>query len=433
MTDRFETAIIGNGVSGTLLAIRLARLGRTGVALIGPQPPGRGLAYETPDAEHLLNVAAGRMSLFPEDPQNFVRWLAEASGLEPPPGPGDFVPRSLYGDYVQARLAEAGGTRTVSAEITGLDREGAGFRLTHAGGSFFARQVVLALGNFPPRWPGAFAAHADDPRLLGNPWDVAREAALPADARILLLGTGLTMVDVALTLLGSGHGQPITALSRHGLLPQPHLVQRQPAPVISLADLPADPRGLLIWLRRNTRGQEDWRPYIDALRPVTQSLWSRWDEAARAAFCRHLRAFWDVHRHRLAPKVALRLTAEQQAGRLGVRAGRVTVVTAAADGIRVATSDGWQGEFDAIVNCTGPAADPRQGTSPLLTHMLAQGLVEGHPFGLLTDADGAVTVGGQARPGLFALGPLCRPALWEITAVPDIRTQVAALAARLTA
>ncbi|MFD2261329.1 FAD/NAD(P)-binding protein [Lacibacterium aquatile] len=435
MNDKYDLAIVGGGLSGSTLALHLKRRGWRGrLAIVEPGALGLGLAYSTRDPDHLLNVYAGRMGVYADAPGDFADWMA---ARDLPWGPSDFVPRALYGEYVAARLTEAGGIDHRQARAEDLFPEGGGYRLKLSDGSeLLAGKVVLALGNFRPRWPGVLAAIESDPRLIADPWDRMRQADLPQGARVLLVGTGLTMIDVALTLAGSGHTAPMLAVSRHGLLPQPHLPIRAAAPPVQFADLPASPLGILRWLRAKAREGGDWGPWVDALRPVTQALWRSWSGAERARFLRHAKTYWEVHRHRLAPPVVERLRGERANGWLHLMAGRVASVDASGPTLKVEIDQRGGGqrrvEVDAIVNCTGPCSDPRRAEDPFLDKLLTQGLVQPDAFGLLTDEAGALMAAdGKAVEGLYALGPLTKPALWEITAVPDIRTQASQLATLL--
>lgn len=435
MNDKYDLVIVGGGLSGAALSLHLKRLGWSGrLAIVEPGVLGQGLAYSTRDPDHLLNVYAGRMGVYADAPADFADWMA---ARDLPWGVSDFVPRSLYGDYLAARLAEAGTIDHWQTRAEGVTQIEGGYRIALADGRMLeAAGLVLALGNFAPRWPRVLAEHAGDSRFIGNPWDGDRQASLPGDARVLLVGTGLTMIDVALTLAGSGHTAPMLAVSRHGLLPNGHLPVRAAAPPVQFADLPASPLGILRWLRAKAREGGDWRPWVDALRPVTQALWRSWSTAERGRFLRHAKTYWEVHRHRLAPPVVERLRGERANGWLRLQAGRVASVDTSGPTLKVEIDMRGGGtrkvEVDAIVNCTGPCGDPRVAGNRLIDGLIADGLVQADNFGLLTDETGAILApDGKLVDGLYAVGPLVKPALWEITAVPDIRAQAALLATRI--
>jgi uncharacterized NAD(P)/FAD-binding protein YdhS len=302
------------------------------------------------------------------------------------------------------------------------------------GRSFEVDAVVIAAGNLSPASPPE-AGLGDLPADLyaADPWAVDALADLPPTAPVLLLGTGLTMVDIAIALDAAGHRGRITALSRRGLAPRAHS-GRPPAPPAARRVVAAP----LSWRLKQFRRRADeigWHEAMDELRPHIQSVWRDAGVDERGRFLRHLRPWWDVHRHRMAPAVAGWLERQTLSGRLHLAAGRILSADAEATGARVSwrprrqTRDETSG-FARIINCTGPRADVSKTSDPLLRGLFDSGLVRGDVFGLGLDvqSDGRViAANGRAEAPIFAVGPITRGAFWEITAVPDIRSQVAGL------
>lgn len=437
-----RVAIVGAGFSGTLQAINLLRHDGPDAVLIERGPtPGKGLAYGAAHPSHLLNVRAANMSAFPDDPGHLVRWL-EARGQAD--AAAAFVPRVTYGEYLSELLdlARAGAGRRLTVmrgEVRRLD-EGDDVTLHMADGTTVrADAAVLAVGNLPPHDPpGLLPDQLPADGYKGDPWAPDVPSGLGPDDTVLVIGTGLTMVDVALMLDAQGFGGRIVALSRRGLLPRRHAAGKP-------ASDPLDQRPLTVAsdLVRDVRRRSaatGWRAAVDELRPFTQAMWAHATEAERARFLRHLRPWWDVHRHRLAPAVADRLDALQRSGRLTVLAGK----TLAFDPIDGGISVTWRPRgaeasehmvVSRVVNCTGPQGDLSRTTEPLLAGLAARGTLRADAARLGIDVDGtARVIGTDGRPNdrLFALGPMTRGAFWEIVAVPDIRTQTWALARRLS-
>lgn len=439
-------AVVGAGFSGVMTALHLLRQASpVKVVLVERRSPiGLGAAYATDDPAHRLNVRAGNMSAWPDRPGDFVDWLAEHDlGV----GPGGFATRGDYGRYLQSLLtamaegpAAAGRLLITPDEITAIAPSGRGWALTCGmGRKIAADAVVLALGNPPPCPPSPIdAAFASSDAYVADPWRWDIDALPPGDGPILLLGTGLTMVDAALSLARVAPSRPLIALSRRGLTPREH----QGAPPSPLPDPPPatlSPTAALAWLRA-AAGRYGWRTAIDAARPATQALWRGWSLQQRSAFLRHARAFWDVHRHRLSPQVASQLTAMRDDGRLRILAGKLDQVGLLADGGAAVT---WRprGEIGTrrletalVVNCTGPSTDVERSTEPLIAALANQGLVRADPLRLGLDIDvghRALDAEGRAHPTLFAVGPVTRGALWEINAVPDIRLQAAEVSAEV--
>ncbi|HEX7832989.1 MAG TPA: FAD/NAD(P)-binding protein [Thermoanaerobaculia bacterium] len=410
---KFDVAIIGAGASGTLTAVQAARAGLNVGLIDAGARAARGLAYGTPYGAHLLNVPAARMSAFPDDPDHFLRWLR---GRLPDAHGGTFAPRALYGDYLASLLIAAEVTR-VGGSAVGLT-DGWTVHL-HDGRTVNARSVVLALGNLPPNDPLDLGGNTP-PEYIRDPWAPGASLGLDHDAPVLLIGTGLTALDIAIALRHDGHRGTIYALSRNGRLPQPH-APVTPRPLESVPF--TTPHEGLRWMRK----QEDWRAAIDSLRPHTSAIWRSWTLAQRGSFLRHMRNLWDVHRHRYAPEMDVHLT---------VLRGRIVSME---EGLIVrfrptGKDDVRELRVARAINCTGPACDYTRIDLPLVEQMRRAGWLtpDALRLGIETDVDGRlISHDGVVVPGLFTLGPLRRPALWESTAIPEIRAQAAALASKL--
>lgn len=442
-----HVVVIGGGLSGALAALhilaepdgpKVTLVERTGVF-------GLGAAYATRSPEHLLNTRAGNMSAFPDRPDDFLHWLMERSD-DQAIGRMSFMPRMTYGAYVQDLLEDAAARagvrlRRVADEAASVERGGAGWTVALAGGErLVADAVVLALGNLPPADPPVKDRSVlADARYVAEAWRADLVGRIGQHETVLLMGTGLTMVDVAVALDAAGHRGRMTALSRRGLLPRPHV--EAPPKKHAPPALPGTLSGSLRALRRLSDGDVDWRTVFDGLRPVTRELWRAMPVKARARFLRHLRPWYDVHRHRLAPEVAARVQAMQDGGHLVISAGRVDEVRRGGGGFEIDWRPRGGDAFetlraDWVVNCVGPQADIRRAGDPLLDGMLGDGLVTPDPLslGLAVDAESRpLDRDGAVRDDFIAIGPLTRSAFWEATAVPDIRVQAAEAMARLLA
>ncbi|WP_203073999.1 FAD/NAD(P)-binding protein [Falsiroseomonas ponticola] len=444
-------AVIGAGFSGTLVTLHLLRRCPPGTRVVLLERNRRfacGQAYATDNANHLLNVPAARMSAFRDRPDDFLQWLRGREG-EDAPGPQSFVSRGLYGDYIRhllnAELGRGGGALALErADVLALDPQDGELRLTlDRGRCLRASMAILAVGNFPPEPPpGLDAASRAAPWYRADPWAADALAGLDPDAPVLLVGTGLTTVDLVVSLLDAGHRGPIHALSRRGLLPRIHVPGAPASPPST--SLPTDLLALLRLVRREAarRAQEGlpWQPLVDSLRPFTQDLWQTLPAAEKARFLRHLRPWWDVHRHRMAGPVAARIAAARASGQLSIHAGRIRATEEAADGsVTLAfrrRSDGATQALAAarVINCAGPGCDYDRISDPLVRHLLATGLGRPDPFRLGLDVTPANALRGRdgaMSRQVFAVGPVTKGAFWEMTAVPDIRRQCETLAEHL--
>lgn len=442
--------VIGGGFSGTMTAVNLARLGvrplRVCVVNSG-RPAGRGVAYGTRRAEHLLNVAARNMSAFPDHPNHFLDWLRSRSEYADLPDVvlrEAFVPRRVYGDYLRAVAltfsTPVGGGSPVRLEfvedtaVDVTDRAGGAVVALASGMAIEAERVVLATGNPPPAplpTPDEPFAH---PAYVADPWANWDALLAHPERDAILLGTGLTMVDVFLTLAEAGWRGTIRAVSRNGLLPLSHFRG------IEYPDFPPpEPEqlglaGLVEQVERHCGRlrQLGANPAIcvDKLRPHTQRIWQHFTTDEKRAFCARYAARWNVTRHRVAEPIHARLMEAVSSGRLRVHKGRVAALDGAGAGVRV-TIEGEDGERTAldgglVVNCTGPRTGFSSGPGPLFERLLARGLVraDGLDMGIEVDADfSAVGRDGRRSAFLYALGPLLRGSLWETTAVPELRGQ----------
>ncbi|MET3710117.1 putative NAD(P)/FAD-binding protein YdhS [Sphingomonas trueperi] len=436
-----HVAIIGAGFSGTLQAINLIRHEGPRATLIERAPvAGTGLAYGAAHPSHLLNVRAANMSALPDDPGHLVRWL-EARGVEH--AATSFVPRRVYGEYLREMLEDTlarypDRLRLVRGEVEDVTFDADGATLQLADGTLRADAAVLAVGNLPPHDPpGLDPATLSITRYKGDPWDPGVPEGLSDSDTVLVIGTGLTMVDVALLLEARGFGGKIVAVSRRGLLPRPHAAGQD---WDRIRERPRTKASELVRTVRDRAGQVGWRNAVDELRPFTQPMWANASEDERARFLRHLRPWWDVHRHRLAPEVHARLQALIDRGQLAVRAAKTLDFGEGPDGIAVTLRPRGQDASETIlaqriVNCTGPLGDLARSREPLLQRLAARGVIRPDPAHIGIDVDNqgqTIAADGTANANLYALGPMTRGAFWEIVAVPDIRTQTWAVARRLS-
>jgi uncharacterized NAD(P)/FAD-binding protein YdhS len=459
--------IVGAGFGGTMTCVHLLRglasqpdTGggpHTQVMLI--ERSGRftaGVAYSTRFEGHVLNVPAGRMSALPDDPDHFLRW---ARVHDPRVSGGSFVRRRLYGRYIAALLDETEAASKHAVRLVRVSRAAAGLHIEpdavvvelEGGTDLRADQVVLAIGNFPPGNPlvaGASWSWVHSWRYAKDPWADGALDVEP-DGDVLLLGTGLTMLDIAIALKEQGHRARVHAISRRGLLPQPHRVSMRPptphARPSAIEQWPATARGLLRAVRDEVRAAArkgvDWREVVTALREDTPALWSRLPTTERERFLRHLRPFWETHRHRAAPETATTISELIARGELVIHAGYVLGFAENDGGVEVRIRGRGADDIEAVqvarvINCTGPQTDLRDIGDPLMQGLVDDGLVRPDALGLGLDttADGAVIdAHGQPSARISLVGPLRKGRLWENTAVPELRYEALAMARRLAA
>lgn len=458
-----DVLIVGGGLSGTLLALQLLRLpGQRRILVIEPRAElGRGEAYSAVQLGHTLNGNAARMSVDPDNADDLTQWLTQyiaaggwrESAQQSVPISELFPPRGIFGLYAQQRLAQAQAhsdstVEHIRAEVidlqVDLQVEQQSTLLTLSDGqSLRGRFAVLATGMFPAARTAQTTSSGLNAAAV-DPWDVAAMSRLDPQGTVLIIGSGLTMVDAVVSLEQAGHRGPIEVFSRHGLLP--HVRRQPPGWVDFLAEDPAirSPRQLLRQLRRQCalalEQGIDWQAPLDTVRAHIGRLWSQASERHKRQFVRHVRPWWESHHHRSPPlsaELVARLHAE---GRLRIHAASFRGLESASPGavtIRLRRR-GEQASVlvsgAALINSSGIEYDWRRVARPLPQQLLARGLIQPGPLalGIAADASGAVLdAQGQVSQHLFAMGPPLRGMWWESTAVTDVASQAKALAARL--
>jgi uncharacterized NAD(P)/FAD-binding protein YdhS len=459
MTDPAKTVaktvvIVGGGFSGAIFGLKLHQQ-CPGWRIIIAEPKkhlGRGVAYGACGPEHLLNVPVGRMEIGLKP--GFADWLqtrrnhiAEGlveSGLDVSAA---FVPRRLFGDYVEERVNAAldakslVGLCSVRGEVVRLLTGTRGVLLTD-GRQIKADIVVLAMGNLPPRPPaGPDEWLYDSGFFIPDPWALDAFSGIDPAEPLLLIGSGLTTVDVALRLAQQGHRGALLAVSRRGLTPRTHAsggVWQE-----FLHDkIPSSARALTHLLRRQVGLAASqgipWQRVFDAARPAVPAIWNGWNEFSRRQFLRHLRPRWDIHRHRMAPRVHEAFAKLQARGALEILPARISGYRPADRLVEVTLRlrGGATRLFAAghVINCTGPGGDFAKTALPLIAELRERGLAVPDPLGVGFETRDCAVIDalGEASSWLFALGPLTRPAWWEITAVPEINLQIERLVAQLS-
>jgi uncharacterized NAD(P)/FAD-binding protein YdhS len=453
-----RVVVIGAGASGSLTALHLARAARrrdTALDVVMVDPVlhrARGTAFGTTDPQHLLNVAAGGMSALPEDPGHFVAWRARQHP-ELMTEPGVFAPRIEWGRYLDETLSrtfahdERVSLRHLRARATGIRRDGSGMVVTADDGQVVVGDaVVLATGEKPPGVGWAPESLRCSAFFVPDPWapgaiDVVRRDAL-GPAEVLLVGTGLTMVDVVLSLTGPSQrpDRRIHAISRHGELPKRHADELQLAAIPEIDDwgssLESYRTRAADHISRVAQATGDWRPAVDGLRTVVQALWQRLDESDRAEFLRTDASAWGRVRHRMPPGSADLVAALRTSGTLSLGTGEVAEAEPlSGGGLRVTLADGSLREVGWVVNCTGTSTVVLPGIDPLADDLLAPragvslGRLSTAGLGFQTQSGRLVdSVGSTAAP-IWTLGSVRRGELFESTAIPEIRTQAAQVAA----
>jgi len=420
----YDLAVIGGGPAGVatvLVAVAQAPAWRV-LWCRGPEPAARAFlpAYGANSLRHRLNVPVERMGLDADAPVDFFDWLRRehpARGVEP----GQFVPRRWFGEYLEARRAGLDVDAGFGA-VNGLRREGDAWRIDldhdapdRSAAPPLARRVALCLGmpaglpmpNAPRHW-------------VSDPWAWWR--ALPYDGvplqdddTVLVVGSGLTAVDMVLGLRERGFRGRIRAVSPGGRWSQAHAPAAPLAPEVREAlddalDDAASAREVLRVLREFS-ARHPWRAVIDALRADTNARWAALGPDEQRRVLRHAFGVWNRHRHRMAPDVCAALEADAM---LSLESGRIRVDAAGRIMLRNRHGESVP-DVALALDCRGPGFRAALAGDSLLARLVRDGVLEAHPLGtgVRAPADASLAVVGAARFG----------ERFETSAVPELRQQ----------
>jgi uncharacterized NAD(P)/FAD-binding protein YdhS len=461
-----HVAVIGGGASGTLTTVQLMRcaaargLSLTVTVIDQRGRHGRGVAYSTTNDAHLLNAMAGQMSALPDDGDHLIRWANQASRSHGVTGGVEvtattFLSRRAYGRYLLDTLAEAERRAAPAARVARVTAEAVAVRRCAAGGplrvllasgvAIEADAAVLATGHLTGTLPFDTPATR---RVITDPWQPGALTSMLAGTgptSVVIVGTGLTMLDLAVTITAANPSAVVHAISRHGLLPRPHPGTLAPArrpvwlPVISQTSAPVRLSELMWQVRAATAANSaNWHEVMCALRPLVPDLWRRMPARDQQLFLRHVARYWEIHRHLVPPGTASRINALRGDGRLMVHRGRVLRAAQADGRLGVLVDDGQdvlELRADWLVNAAGPATDVTRAATPLLRDLFATGAARPDPLRLGIDAaaSGAILdATGAPSDVLFTLGPPLKGLWYETGAIPEIRDQAARLADLVT-
>ncbi len=450
--SRKKIVIIGGGLSGTLVALNLARSKKDVEFVLVEKNPGmlgRGVAYHHDFTHQPLNVVAAGMSLFPDQSLHFLNWLQvnhfRYKHLLPEVFPKVFVPRKIFGDYIVEHLDQAHQLASGRFQIridnaVSLENSGKEYKIClESGALLYADHVVLALGNFPPA--DLFDANDPqnkDPRYFSNPWSDKIYSDITGTENIMLVGTGLTAIDVILGLKVRGFNGKITMISRRGKLPLAHDLTADPVKLEYPGHL--HPRDAYFWVKGkiNNNKHIPWTAVVDGLRPLTQKFWQEWTIDERKYFLKRLRPFWEIARHRIPGVSAVILDQLVESGQLLIGKGQINKALSTPDGIQLDYNfdkKKQEGLFQKLINCTGPESNYRKVRFPIIRNLIEQGKVVSDELGLgiSCSADGGIIdSNGEKVPGLWCVGPMRKAVLWETTAIRELREQAVELATKVS-
>jgi uncharacterized NAD(P)/FAD-binding protein YdhS len=446
-----NVVIIGGGLSGILSAIYMSNLNNGPKVILlekDPEKLGRGIAYQQEFTSQPLNVIADSMSIFEDKPEHFVNWIKlnsfRYSHLVKEINGKSFIPRKIFGDYLVESLKEAHDLhgnkfQILIDEAVSISKSERLFDVGLSSGlKLKAENVILALGNFPPAdIPCVTKEIKKSSAYFSNSWTDKIYKGLTGNEDILLIGSGLTAVDVVLGLHIRRFNGNIVMISRKGKLPLQHFISNEKfnwnEPYL------LSPLDLLKSIRKNIRNSPHlhWSLIIDSLRSFVPKIWSFWTEGEKLIFLKRLRPFWEIARHRIPSESLKILRKLERLGKLIVLKTEVSEINLFDDGLKAIYKKGDIIEerfFRKIINCTGPESNYRKIKFPIISNLMANNLVipDNLGLGILCDPEGRIiNENNQIVNGLWCIGPMRKAILWETTALREIRAQAKELSEKM--
>lgn len=451
-------AIIGGGFCGTLTAVHLLSQKEIPLHIIlinSKYPLSKGIAYSSYSNKHMLNVNAKNMSAFPDKSDHFIKWIHNSDRYSLL-GHGDlpemFLPRNIYGYYLKEifdnsirKKSENISIEFVHDEAIDIEPSGKRAKISFSvSPPVYADKTVLATGNYPPRQhPKMKNDFCKSKKYFGNPWLHEAVKNVERKDKVLIIGNGLTMVDVVIGLREEGHSGKIYSLSPHGFDILPH---RKFEPYPDLLNELQPPYDLVKVIKifrshvhklraKNISGEA----VVDSVRPLSQKIWMSWSKREKERFMYYVRHMWGVARHRLPMEIHIKLQQFILDDTLEIIAGNLDSIKEYENGVTAKIKHRKRKELlelniARVINCTGPECDITQVDNELIKNLLSRNLItademrlgmEALPDGTIIDKD------GNHSSLLYTLGSPLRGILWESTAVPELRFQARQLAAKL--
>lgn len=449
----FDLAIIGGGISGSLLVIHLAKQAKYRIKITLYDYRGafyRGIPYSTDFKEHIMNAPAKRMSCIDEDPYHLVKWLQQnydRYNLTFSDCSEAFIPRHLFGTYVQSTLEETLQNnpniclKTIKKEVVDIIQLPIGYKIISDDNSKErVHKAVLCTGFQFPATPYDIRRSEELlKKYIGNPWDFKSLGKISKREDVAIIGSGLSMVDVLLYLNYLKYKGKVFVVSRSGKFPQPQIIKNIP-PEYSI-NSSCIPQGLLSNLRffQNTveKAREEgvpWEAVMTGFRPHFQTIWSKFTRSEKATFLRHLSSLWSSHRFRCPENLLVlvqRLIEEQ---RLHLCKGKIEHICADRGRMNLRISSGHSAICDWIINCTGSNTKFVENSSTLLQNLLKTGIIKVDQLGIGLEVNYSsqlIDINNRTQEYLFAIGILTRGVFGDITAITDIRKQCNKVAKKL--
>ena len=443
-------AIIGGGFCGTMAAVHLLAQKDTPLNIImvnSGYPISRGVAYSSYSHKHLLNVPAKNMSAFPDKPTHFIDWIKKHenySVIDQMTLPGMFLPRNVYGNYLKEVFENAMKKRPENISVTFIHDEAIDIEIKNNKAVIYfsvspaeiADKVLLATGNEAPENPPMDdTSFYSSSNYYHNPW--LHEAVNHCDINknVLIIGNGLTMVDIVIGLKEKNHSGKIYSLSPNGFQILPHRIHEPYKALMEELHPPYDLVSLVGIFRKHVHSLREQgvtgEAAVDSLRPLTQKIWMLLSYKEKKRFMYHLRHLWGVARHRLPMALHQQIQQFILDDKLEIIAGRIQSIREDERGIHVSmkrrrNQSIYEINVARVINCTGPQTDVSKMRRPLMKNLVSRNLIapDEMRLGMNATPEGIIlNEQGNKSNHLYTIGGNLKGILWESTAVPELRGQ----------
>lgn len=387
--------IIGGGFCGIMTVVNLIKSARSPlkITLVNSGAPlVRGIAYNTYSSTHLLNVASGNMSAFPDDMDHFVDWLSKKedyTAFQKDLLAKTFMPRNLYGEYLCDIWNTTLATKKDNIELSILDDFVSDIEIPgpasvkiilKKGQSFVADYVVLATGNSLPRNPPiANMPYYSSHTYFQNPWNIHSVTSLKPQGDVLIIGNGLTMVDTVTGLIENGFKNKIYSVSTNGfgVLPHRNFGVTYNGLVKEL-QTQFELRRLVGLVNKHIKKVRKLGisagPVIDSLRPYSHRIWQSFTLEEKKQFLSKFRHMWGVARHRLPVFVYDTIEKLRIKGQLEIYRGQLVDIIEKGNDVMVTFYNTKKQcnetlTVQRVINCTGPETSIYKTLNPLLRRL----------------------------------------------------------------
>lgn len=282
-------AIIGYGASSIITIYNLLKQAKNSEFCIDvfAKDDSCGVAYETNNDNHLLNVRAINISGVLDDNYDFVNYLINHGYKY---NEHDFVPRKIYKEYLKnlrSRSFDFASNKNISLSLFYNNIE----EISCQDSKFF-------IGDIKRGYDFVFLCISA--KFIDNNFFNIDISKYIQKSEIHIKGAGLTAFDAIISLQDLNYMGTIFLHSRSKRIPQPHnqKINNFLNPIIDISDAQIPLSILFKKFVSRCRNSDNWQEKFDSIRPITNDIWNQFTLEKKKRFMRHLFRLYNIHRHR---------------------------------------------------------------------------------------------------------------------------------------